>query len=80
MNSAIIEIDLHGKNVYQAKVTLDSVLKRAGGSVYRLHVIHGSNHSTAIRDMIWENYGSHPKVLRLLKSGSGATDFILREM
>lgn len=36
MNAGIIEIDLHGKNVLQAKAEVDAVLKRTDSSVYRL--------------------------------------------
>ena len=80
MEHGIIKTDLHGKNVYQAKITLDSVLKRAGGSVYIIHVIHGSSRGTAIRDMVREVYPSHPKVLRVTADGPDATDLILREI
>lgn len=49
MNAGIIEIDLHGKNVLQAKAEVDAVLKRTDSSVYRLRIIHGSHGGTGIR-------------------------------
>jgi len=79
MDAGVIELDLHGKNRYQARVAVDAALRRAGGEVYRLRLIHGHNAGTALRDMIWEEYASHPKVKRLFPAGSGATELVLRE-
>ena len=73
----IVEIDLHGKNTYQARVTVDAALRRAGGGIYRLRLIHGHHGGTAIRDMIREEYA--PKVLRLVTVNEGTTDLVLRE-
>ena len=50
--SGIFEIDLHGKNEYQAKVTIDAALRRAKAGTYRLRLIHGYHGGTALRDMI----------------------------
>ena len=47
MQSGIVTVDLHGKNTYQAKVTLDALLRRAGAGTYRVRVIHGSHGGTA---------------------------------
>ena len=41
MQPGIMELDLHGKNAYQARVAIDAALRRAGGGVYRLRLIHG---------------------------------------
>ena len=44
MNQAgIVEIDVHGMNKYQAGVYIDSQIRKAKGSVYRIRVIHGYN-------------------------------------
>ena len=83
MNAGMIEIDLHGMNVYQAKVKIDSQLNKAGGGIYRLRLIHGYHGGTGIRDMIEEeyNHGRHPKVLRIQGgSNPGITELILREL
>ena len=80
MQSGIVTVDLHGKNTYQAKVTLDALLRRAGAGTYRIRVIHGSHGGTALRDFIRAEYGHHPRVKRLLLSpDGGATELVLRE-
>ena len=80
MQSGIVTVDLHGKNTYQAKVTLDALLRRAGAGTYRVRVIHGSHGGTALRDFVRAEYGHHPRVKRLLLSpDGGATELVLRE-
>ena len=80
MGEAIVTVDLHGKNTYQAKVTVDALLRRAGSGTYRLRLIHGSHGGTALRDFIQAEYSRHPKVKRLLLSpDGGATELVLRE-
>ena len=73
----IVEIDLHGKNTYQARVTIDAVLRRAGNGTYRLRLIHGYHGGTAIRDMIREEYPR--RGLRIVTVNEGTTDLVLRE-
>ena len=76
----MILLDLHGKNAYQARVALEAVLRRRGGA-YRLRVIHGYGHNTRLRDMIREEYASHPAVIRLeAGENPGQTDLVLREL
>ena len=77
MQPGIMELDLHGKNTYQARVAIDAALRRCGGGVYRLRLIHGYHSGTALRDLCRE-YAGHPRVLRLV-SGSGSTELVLRE-
>lgn len=73
------EIDLHGKNVYQARVTLDSALRRAGEDVYRIRVIHGYHGGGALRDLV-DSYADHPRVKRVLRGGNeGGAELVLRE-
>ena len=76
-DAVIIELDLHGKNAYQARVAIDAALRRCGGGVYRLRLIHGYHGGTALRDLCRE-YAGHPRVLRLVAS-PGSTDLVLRE-
>ena len=52
MDTGTVTVDLHGKNTYQAKVTVDALLRRAGGGTYRICLIHGSHGGTALRDFI----------------------------
>ena len=80
MNAGTITLDLHGKNTYQAKVSIDAQLRRAGTGTYRIRLIHGSHGGTALRDFIRATYSCHPKVKRLiLSSDGGATELVLRE-
>ena len=80
MDSGTITLDLHGKNTYQAKVTIDAQLRRARAGTYRIRLIHGSHGGTALRDFIQTEYSRHPKVKRLLLSpDGGATELVLRE-
>lgn len=80
MNEAIVTVDLHGKTTYQAQVTIDALLRRAGAGTYRLRLIHGSHGGTALRDFIRSTYSRHPKVKRLMLSpDGGATELVLRE-
>ena len=80
MTAGVWEVDLHGKNEYQARVTVDATLRRAKSGTYRIRCIHGHHGGTALRDMIRREYGGHPRVLRLETGmGSGVTDLVLRE-
>lgn len=75
--SGIVEIDLHGKNEYQAKVTIDAALRRAGAGTYRLRVVHGYHGGTILRDMVRRDYAA--RVLRIVVLDQGRTDLVLRE-
>lgn len=80
MQPGILEIDLHGKNRYQARITVDAALRRAGGGTYRIRCINGYHGGSALRDMLREEYAGHPRVLRLETGLSpGSTDLVLRE-
>ena len=80
MKEAVFTADLHGNTAYQAKVTVDALLRRAGTGTYRIRLIHGSHGGTALRDFIQVEYSRHPKVKRLLLSpDGGATELVLRE-
>lgn len=74
----VTEIDLHGKNAYQARICLDSALRRADGSVYRIRVIHGYHGGDTLKEMTL-SYASHPRVKKIRKAGDGCTELILRE-
>lgn len=80
MQPGIVEIDLHGKNAYQAKIALDAALRRADSGVYRLRVIHGYHGGETLKQLA-AGYASHPKVIRLIVSPDGGqTDLVLREL
>ena len=77
--SGVVELDLHGCNVHQAQIAIDSALKRSRG-VYRIRLIHGCHSGTALRDFLRTEYAAHPKVKRLsLSSDGGITELVLRE-
>lgn len=77
ISAGILELDLHGKNEYQAKVAIDAALRRAKAGTYRLRLIHGYHGGTALRDMVRRDYAS--KCLRVLPLDNGRTDLVLRE-
>ena len=80
MQAGILELDLHGRNTYQAKIAIDAALKRAKAGTYRIRLIHGYHGGTALRDMIRAQYRSHPRILRMeLGLNPGETDLVLRE-
>ena len=72
ISAGILELDLHGKNEYQAKVAIDAALRRAKAGTYRLRLIHGYHGGTALRDMIRRDYAT--KCLRVLPLANGRTD------
>ena len=77
---AIVEIDLHGKNTYQARVAIDAALRKKSRGAYRIRLIHGWNCGTALRDFIWDNYEDHPNVVRIVQgTNAGITELVLRE-
>ena len=79
MTEPIVTLDLHGKNVFSAKVSIDAALKRDRG-VYRIRIVHGFNNGTVLKEMIESDYKNHPKVKRLVKINDGTTDLVLREI
>lgn len=83
LNAGIIEIDLHGLDVYQAKSRIDKELQKAGSSVYRLRLIHGYHGGVSIKNMIEDEYGymRHEKVKRVQGGNNpGITELVLREL
>lgn len=80
MTGGIVELDVHGMNVYQMVTAVDAKLRRTNSSVYRLRVIHGYHRGTALREELRRHYAGHPKVLRVeLGLNPGVTDLVLRE-
>ena len=75
---AIWEIDLHGKNAYQAKITLDSALRKADASVYRIRVIHGFHQGETLKELT-AGYAAHSRVKGIRALHPGCTDLILKE-
>lgn len=77
----IIELDIHGMTKYQAKLSIDSKLKNADSSVYRIRIIHGYHNGTQLKDMVLKDYRKHKRVIRIeLGMNPGITDLVLREL
>lgn len=80
MYQSIVEIDLHGKNTYQARIAIDAALRRAGTATHRIRIIHGYNAGTALMDFVRSEYAGHPKVKRIAAGlNRGISELILRE-
>ena len=77
----VIEIDIHGMQRKQAKIYIDSILKKVGKNVFRIEIIHGFHGGSALRDMVRSTYKNNPKVKRIeLGLNNGATTLVLREL
>lgn len=80
-NSSIIELDIHGMTKYQAKISIDSALKKANSGIYRIRIIHGYHNGTELRDMVQKDYRKNKKVIRIeLGLNPGITDLVLRDL
>ncbi|MCD2493580.1 Smr/MutS family protein [Lacrimispora sp. NSJ-141] len=80
LSMGIVEVDIHGMNRFQAKNLIAGRLKRAGGDIYRIRVIHGYHNGTSLKDMVRKEFRGHPKVLRVeVAMNPGETDLVLRE-
>ena len=80
MQSGTIRLDIHGMTCTQAQAAIDAALRRAGGSVYRLEVVHGYHGGTQLREMVRRVYARHPRVSRLeVGLNQGATELVRRE-
>jgi len=80
MYESVVEIDLHGRNTYQARIAIDAALRRATGATCRIRIIHGCNSGTALLEFIRDEYAGHPKVKRIAAGmNRGITELILRE-
>lgn len=81
LSAGIVELDIHGMNKYQAKIYIDSQIKRASAAVYRLRIIHGYNSGKELQKMVRTEYAKHPKVKRIeIGLNAGQTDLVLREL
>lgn len=80
ISSGIIELNIHEMTVYQAKVYIDSQLKKADKSVYRIRIIHGFHSGTRLKEMVQKEYRSHKKVIRIeIGLNPGITELVLKE-
>lgn len=83
IQSPYIDIDVHGMTADQAIEKIESIIKKATSSTYRIRVIHGFNRGNAIQRAIYREigYGLNPKVLRIVGGDNpGVTELVLREL
>lgn len=81
MNAGIIELDIHGMTKYQAKMSIDSLIKKSKSSIYRIRIVHGYNCGTELKDMVRTIYRKHPQVIRVeVGLNQGITDLVLRDL
>ena len=81
MGSPIVTIDLHGLFRDEAIKVIDRALKAADSSTYHIKLIHGYNRGTSLKNMIYDEYRYHPKVLRIQAGENlGTTILVLREL
>lgn len=81
LSRGIVEVDVHGMNQYQARLKIQSVLRKSNQSVYIVRIIHGYHNGTVLRDMLRKEFRSHPKIKRIeLSMNQGITDLILRDL
>ena len=75
-----MDLDVHNMNLYQARIAINSCLRKAKASDYRLRIIHGWQNGDSIKRMIAEEYAAHPRVLRIFRGDNpGQTELVLRE-
>ncbi|MDF2941941.1 MAG: hypothetical protein K0S01_799 [Herbinix sp.] len=81
INTGILELDIHGMTKYQAKIYIDSELKKAKGNLYRIRVIHGYHNGTELKEMVYITYRNHPRVIRVENGlNQGITELVIREL
>jgi hypothetical protein len=75
-----MDLDVHNMNRYQARIAINSCLRRATASDYRLKIIHGWQNGDSLMKMIASEYAVHPRVLRIFHGDNpGQTELVLRE-
>lgn len=75
-----MDLDVHNMNRYQARIAINSCLKKATAADYRLRIIHGWQNGDSLKKMISEEYTVHPRVLRIFRGNNpGQTELVLRE-
>ena len=74
----ILELDIHGMTVYQARIALDAALRRAKAGTYRIRVIHGYHGGTALRELVRREYAGRVRRVEL-GLNPGVTELVLRE-
>jgi DNA-nicking Smr family endonuclease len=77
VKGSILELDIHGMTVQQAKKEVQSVLKSCPKAIREIDVIHGYNGGNALQQYVRSI--KHPKVERvIIGMNSGKTTLILK--
>lgn len=77
IKGSIIELDIHGMTVQQAKKEIQSILKVCPKIVKEIEVIHGFNGGKALQQYV--RGIKHPKVERvIIGMNNGKTTLILK--
>ncbi len=81
MSEAFVKLDLHGLRREEALPVINRTIAAAGPGTYQIRLIHGFNRGTSLREMIYDEYRFHPKILRIVNGDNpGITVLILKEL
>lgn len=79
--SAFVKINLHGLHREEAIRAIDKAIRDADSTVYQIHLIHGFNRGTSLRNMIYDEYRYESKVKRIIPGeNQGITILVMREL
>lgn len=74
----IKEVDIHTMTSAEAKKYINSLLNQSN-HVDCIRIIHGYHQGNVLKNMIFKQYRTHPKVLRIeIGLNQGVTDLILK--
>ncbi|QEY35335.1 Smr/MutS family protein [Caproiciproducens galactitolivorans] len=75
----LLEVNIHGMTVEEAKRSLEQLLNRADAKVTEIRVIHGYNSGQALRDMVRLRL-KHPRIAaKLICLNPGETRILLQK-
>ncbi len=81
MSDPFVTVDLHKLNQEEAVKVIDKAIKSAGTGTYQIRLIHGFNRGTRLRSLVYDWYGTDPKVKRIIPGDNpGITILVLKEL
>lgn len=81
MGDPFVTLDLHGYTQAEAERVVERALRTASPTTYQLRLVHGFHRGTSLREMIWERFEYHDRVLRVMNGDNpGITVLVLREL
>lgn len=79
--SAFVKINLHGMCQEEAVRVIDRAIRNVDSSTYQIHLIHGYNRGSSLRNMIYDECRYEPKVKRIIPGENpGITILMMREL